>query len=83
MRTTLTLDDDIAVMVERIGRQRQLSLKEVVNQALRVGLEQLERPRSGRAERFETAVVSLGGCLLPDLEDIAGVLEVLEGDQHR
>jgi len=38
MRTTLTLDDDVAAKLEKLARQRKLSFKEVVNSVLRRGL---------------------------------------------
>ena len=39
MRTTVTLDDDVAARLERIQRERGRSFKEVVNTTLRAGLE--------------------------------------------
>ena len=38
MRTTLTIDPDVAEMLEREMRARQLPFKRVVNDALRRGL---------------------------------------------
>ncbi len=38
MRTTLTLDPDVAEQLKRAVSERNKSLKEVVNEALRVGL---------------------------------------------
>jgi hypothetical protein len=37
MRTTLTLDDDVAVALERLRRAGDASLKDIVNDALRRG----------------------------------------------
>lgn len=39
MRTTLTLDPDIAARLKALAHQRHVSFKEVVNQALRRGLD--------------------------------------------
>jgi hypothetical protein len=41
MRITLTLDDDVAAALERVRRTRNASLKDVVNDALRRGLNEL------------------------------------------
>jgi len=41
MKTTLTLDDDVAAALERVRRTRNASLKDVVNDALRRGLNDL------------------------------------------
>ncbi len=38
MRTTLTLDDDVAAALERLRRSRRIGLKRLVNEALRRGL---------------------------------------------
>ena len=53
MRTTLTLDDDVAAALERVRRDRDASLKDVVNDALRRGLNDMTaRPK--RREPFRT-----------------------------
>jgi SpoVK/Ycf46/Vps4 family AAA+-type ATPase len=41
MRTTLTLDDDVAVQLERLRRSREANLKDLVNEALRLGLREM------------------------------------------
>jgi hypothetical protein len=80
MRTTLTLDKDVAVQLERIQRDRGTSLKEVVNEAIRQGLRQMTRaPRRGK--RYRTRTISLGRCLIGSLDDVAEVLAVAEGDR--
>ena len=38
MRTTVTLDPDTRLLVERAMRERGLSFKEAVNEAIRAGL---------------------------------------------
>ena len=45
MRTTLTLEPDVALKLKRRMAARKLTLKEAVNQALRAGLATEERPR--------------------------------------
>ncbi len=82
MRTTLTLDDDVARLLERAQKRRGASLKQVVNDALRAGLARLDEPRSPR-RRFATRSVSLGRCLLENVDDVAAALAVAEGDRFR
>ena len=82
MRTTLTLDDDVAKRIERLRRQRNLTLRDVVNRALREGLPQLETPNRPR-NAHTTKAVSLGGCLIGNIDDVAEVLAVAEGDGLR
>ena len=43
MRTTLSIDDDIAQSIENLRIRKNLSLREAINQLLRVGLEQTEK----------------------------------------
>ena len=78
MRTTLTLDDDVAALLNRIIKERQSSLKEVVNEGLRRGLNQLNSQQ--RSKRYSTRAVKLGRCLVGSLDDVAEVLAVAEGE---
>ena len=82
MRTTLTLDDDVAVELERLRKSRDASLKEVVNEALRQGLKQMSTPHR-KPTVNPTMPVSLGRCRLNSLDNIAEVLAIAEGDSHR
>lgn len=82
MRTTLTLDDDVAVLLNETRERREASLKEVVNEALRIGLREMERPPRS-AEPYETPSTSLGGCRVPDLDDVSGALALAEGEGFR
>jgi hypothetical protein len=82
MRTTLTIDDDVAATLERLRRAEDKSLKELVNQALRRGLKDLAAPVKPR-EPFRTRSVSVGRCLIGNLDDISEVLAIAEGENYR
>jgi hypothetical protein len=82
MRTTLTIDDDVATALERLRRSEDKSLKEVVNQTLRRGLEQLNTPAKPR-KPFKTRSVSIGRCLIGNLDDISEVIAIAEGEDHK
>lgn len=82
MRTTLTLDDDVAALLKRTVARRKDSLKAVVNEALRHGLRQMSAPPE-RGEAYRTPSVDTGRCLFPNIDDIAEVLAVTEGDWHK
>jgi len=79
MRTTLTLDDDVAAALERLRKQRKQSYKDLVNEIMRQGLQQM-KPRQRKCTRYETRVVSLGRSRLPNVDGIADVLAIVEGD---
>lgn len=82
MRTTLTLEDDIVALVERRQTQTKTSLKAVVNEALRRGLAP-EATRESTAIRFTTPTFRLGPSQFPNLDNVAEVLAVAEGDQYQ
>jgi hypothetical protein len=82
MRTTLSLDDDVAAQLERVRRRRGGSLKDTVNAALREGLQRLEQPPA-RTRRSYTRVVSLGPPRVGAVDSVADVLAVAERDAFR
>jgi predicted transcriptional regulator len=82
MRTTLTLDKDVAAVIERLRKTRDESLKYIVNEALREGLKHMAAPqRKQRAVR--TGSVDLGRCMLPGVDNVAEVLAVAESESFR
>lgn len=82
MRTTLTLDKDVAALLERARKSRKASLKAVVNEALREGLSRLTKPEAPR-KPYQTPGISLGRCLVGNLDDVAEVLAVAEDERFR
>lgn len=62
-------------MIEQARRERHASLRDVVNDALRRGLTAAKPPPR---ERFATRAVDLGKPRLPNIDDIADVLEQIE-----
>ncbi len=82
MRTTLSLDDDVAAMLKRVMEKKKSSFKEVVNEALRMGLAGITAPRR-RSRNYRTACASVGRCLIGSLDDIAEALAIGEEEQFR
>src|SRR4030095_5197175 len=83
VRTTLTLDDDVARELQRLQEQRREPFRQTVNFVLRAGFTVLARnvPRGRKAYRTEP--VSLGSPRLKTLDDISEVLAFAEGEEHR
>ena len=82
MRTTLTIDDDLAAILERRRRAEDKSLKVLVNEALRRGLQTntaAGKPRHGSLTR----PVSLGRCLIGDIVSNSEALAIAEGEDHK
>jgi hypothetical protein len=80
VRTTLSLDDDVARLLEKESRRSGASFKEVVNHFLRLGLTASKRPSR---KPFVVAPRRLG--LPPGLayDNVEQLLETLEGPAHR
>lgn len=82
MRTTLTLDDDVAVQIEALRRERKTTFKGAVNEALRQGLRSMAEAKPPR-KAVCTKAVSLGRCLLPSIDDVSEALAIAEGESFR
>ena len=76
MRTTLSLDDDVAVLLEQIRKARDTTFKQVVNDALREGLARMSSPVE--TQTFHTQSVDLGSCYFPNLDNVWEVLDEVE-----
>ena len=75
----MTLDGDVAALLMRVQKARKAPQKTVVNEGLRQGLQQMLAPPA-RRKRFDTRAVDLGQCLVANLDDVAEVLAVVEGE---
>lgn len=81
MRTTLSLDDDVAARIEQLRHELDKPLKELVNEALRRGLAGMQEPRP--QVPYRTQPVDLGRCRLPNVDDIAAAIAAAEGEGHQ
>jgi predicted transcriptional regulator len=82
MRTTLTLDDDVAARLERLRRSQRLSLKQLVNEALRRGLDDM-RKRGKRREPVQTRTAALGRVRVASIDNVAEALAIVEGENFK
>jgi hypothetical protein len=76
MRTTLTIDDDLAGLLKRRARELGVPFKEALNRAIRSGLGEAARPRRGAVPK--TIPHSFGfrpGVDLDKLNQLADELE--------
>lgn len=80
MRTTITLDDDVHSLLQKLQDERGLTFKEATNLALRKGLYRLDQPE--HRQNYEMTTFDLGEAKI-DLDDIGEVLAVVEGEDHR
>lgn len=84
MRTTLSLDEDVALELQRLQRKRGDAFKQTVNAVLRAGLSVMAGRRSGaQPHRVTTEPASLGTPRLKNLDNISEVLAFAEGEDYR
>ncbi len=75
MRTTVTLDPDVAAKLKEEARRRDISFKEALNSSIRRGLESSERTR-GKSYKVRTAKLGARpGVNLDKALRLAGELE--------
>lgn len=77
MRTTVTLDDDVVVAVERLRREEGLATSAALNALARRGLAAAAEPPA----RFVQVTSAMGSPRVP-VDDVAAALELLEGEAH-
>jgi hypothetical protein len=82
MRTTLTLDDDVAARLQAEARRSGRPFKTVVNEYLRAALSQQKKVKA--APTFRVASRALGGPQ-PGLtyDDVGALLDHAEGPHRR
>jgi len=78
VRTTLTLDDDVAALLSKEARKSGEPFKQVVNRYLRLGLTAPKRPAR---KPFKVTPINLG--LPRDFDKVEELLEYLEGPDYR
>ena len=83
MRTTLTIDDDVAVALERVREVEARSLKAVVNEALRRGLRDMDAQREAEVRRRYRIRPWDSGGLRVSVDDVSAALDWAEGDGRR
>ena len=73
MRTTVTLDPDTHAIVQRLMRERSMTFKEAVNEAIRSGASSRRGRRTNRTPTFDMGAprVAVEGALrlAAELED--------------
>ena len=80
MRTTLSLDDDVARMLQAESRRSGLPFKTVVNHFLRLGMMAARQPVR---KPFTVTARNLGLPVGLSYDNVAELLDTLEGPIHR
>ncbi len=80
MRTTLTLDSDIAAKARRGAAKLRKPFKDVINEALRVGLDAVLAPPVAKPYRTQPRPLGLRRGF--NYDNIAELLAQGEGEDH-
>ena len=81
MRTTLTLDADVAAKAKRGAAKLGQPLKRVINSALRIGLDEVLKPPTARPYRTNARALGLRPGFSYD--NIGELLAQAEGEDYR
>ena len=82
MRTTLTIEDDVAAELERLRRERDESLKDLVNDVLRRGLRDMTALPKKR-KPFRTKSFDCGRLLIDNIDNVWEVINEVEEEKFR
>ena len=81
MRTTLTIDDDVAAKLKAEVRRGGKSFRETVNEVLRRGLMARKAAQADPPFRVEARDLGLRPGI--SLDNIGELLDLIEGPEHR
>jgi hypothetical protein len=81
MRTTLTLDKDVAEQAKKLVARLGKPFKQVVNEALRAGLRQLQQPPKNKPYRTKPHAMGVRPGI--NLDNIGELLAQVEGDDYK
>lgn len=76
MRTTVSLDADVAAAVQAVRAERNVGLSEAVNELIRAGL-----AVPSQRNRFVQQTFPMRARI--DVSNVADALETIEGPRHR
>ncbi len=79
MRTTLTLQDDLARELREKAHREGVPFKEIVNKVIRAGLSQMDRPRKIRPYKCKS--YNLGYPPRADLDHALELADRLESEE--
>ncbi len=83
MRTTLTLDDDVALALRQICAERGIAFKTAVNQTLRAGLVSARGPAASDVP-YRLRPLNGGSPRMPrGIVNLQEMVDFAEGEAHR
>lgn len=81
MRTTITIDDDVLEHARALAAKLRTPFKTVINEALRAGLDHVERP--AEQQPYKTRPHPMGLKSGRNLDNIQELISQIEGEDAR
>jgi len=82
MRTTLTIDDDVAFGLKKAQEvEPERSFKDIVNETLRRGLQ--TRPMGQKKKKFKVKAYNIGLRKDLNFDNVEEVLDILDGPNRK
>ena len=78
----MSLDDDVAALLNRVRKVRKADFKTVVNEALRTGLAEMVATKP-QQKPYRTPGRNAGAFLVGDIDDVSEALVRAEGEAFR
>jgi hypothetical protein len=82
MKITVTLEEDVAAALKALQEKQTGSRKKLINEALRRGLQDMNA-RLERRKKYSTQPIDMGRALIGNIDDIADVLAIAEGEAFK
>lgn len=79
MRTTLTIEPEVASLLKKFIKDSGLSLKSAVNELLKRGL--LDSCKRNSPKKYTTKPHDAGEVLVPDMENIGSLISMLDEEK--
>lgn len=83
MRTTVTLDPDVEAALRELLRRTGGQRKQLINEAIRIGLAQLAKPAKLDRAPYQTPAVDPGPPAVRGVHSIHDLLAFAEGEDFR
>jgi hypothetical protein len=83
VRTTLTLEDDVAKLIEQEVKRSGEPFKTTVNRLLRLGVAASAKPETEKQFVVKPFPLGIGAMLDRHNGSVSGLLDELEGPHHR
>ena len=79
MRTTLTIDPEVASLLKRFIKDSGLSFKAAVNELIRIGI--IESSKKKSSKKYVTKSHDAGEILVNDIENIGALMSMFDEEK--